>query len=62
MFSGENDDYVSLWKIKSDNESNKTTLRPTGVIDFTCIEHKKDDFASLQWNVKRFLLKCHSLT
>jgi len=47
---GENDAYVSLWKIKVDNHTNKASLTPNGVIEFLNLESSKDDFLSIQWN------------
>jgi len=49
--SGENESFVSLWKIKFEKDSQKATLKPSGVIDFQSLECSKDDFLSIQWDV-----------
>jgi len=49
--SGENESFVSLWKIKFEKDTQKATLKPNGIIDFKNLECSKDDFLNIQWNV-----------
>ena len=53
--SGENDEHLSLWKIKVDNETNKTILRPSRVIDFKCLDSRKEDLVHFEWDVTLFV-------
>lgn len=39
-----------------DSESSKTSLTPNGIIDFNCLQCKKEDFVTLQWDVNIHLL------